>query len=102
VVTQEEFGVLLLLGLVTSGNMKVAVLNPDLILEYVEVVIGDYVYEIQFRVEKDGDENNPSPMDMDLKPEEDGNEEKEPEEFNKDNYVPSNETPAPNERNQKR
>jgi hypothetical protein len=79
--------------------MKVAVLNPDLILEYVEVVIGDYVCEIQFRVEKDGDENNnPSPIDMYLQPEEDGNEEKELEEFNKDNFVPSNETPAPNEK----
>ena len=44
------------------------------------------------------DENNPSPIDMDLQPEEDGNEEKESEEFNKDNFVPSNETPAPNEK----
>lgn len=35
---------------------------------------------------------------MDLQPEEDGNEEKELEEFNKDNFVPSNETPAPNEK----
>jgi len=38
------------------ARMKVAVLNPDSIPEFVELVIGDYVYELQFRVEREGDE----------------------------------------------
>jgi len=35
------------------SRMKVAVLDPDLIPDLVDVVIGDFVYELQFRVEKD-------------------------------------------------
>jgi len=33
-------------------RMKVAVINPDLIPEFVGIVIGDFVYELQLRVEK--------------------------------------------------
>ena len=33
-------------------RMKVAVINPDLIPEFVDIVIGDFVYELQLRVEK--------------------------------------------------
>ncbi|KAJ1273979.1 hypothetical protein BS78_05G028000 [Paspalum vaginatum] len=41
-------------------RMKVAVLDPKLIPEYVNVVIGDYVYELQFWEDGDkGEENNP-------------------------------------------
>jgi hypothetical protein len=39
-------------------RMKVAVINTDLIPEFVDIVIGDFVYELQLRVEE-GDENNP-------------------------------------------
>ena len=35
------------------AKLKVVVLNPDLIPDLVDVVIGDFVYELQFRVEKD-------------------------------------------------
>ena len=35
-------------------RMKVAVINPDLIPEFVDIVIGDFVYELQLRVEKEG------------------------------------------------
>jgi hypothetical protein len=45
--------------------MKVAVLNPDLILDLVDVVIGEYVYELQFRVEKDMPDGEPQVIDMD-------------------------------------
>jgi hypothetical protein len=31
----------------------------------VDVVIGDFIYELQFRVEENIDEINPEPMDMD-------------------------------------
>jgi hypothetical protein len=34
------------------ARMKVVVLDPRLILDYVDVVIGDYVYELQFVVEE--------------------------------------------------
>jgi hypothetical protein len=44
--------------------MKVAVLNPDLIPDFVDVVIGDYVYELQFRVENMPD-GEPQVIDMD-------------------------------------
>ncbi|KAJ1282618.1 hypothetical protein BS78_03G065900 [Paspalum vaginatum] len=53
-------------------RMKVAVLDPELIPECVNVVIGDYVYELQFLVEKKGDEKNPELINMDLEPKEDG------------------------------
>jgi hypothetical protein len=45
--------------------MKVVVLNPDLILDLVDVVIGEYVYELQFRVEKDMSDGEPQVIDMD-------------------------------------
>lgn len=40
------------------------VIDPNLIPQYVDVVIGDYLYELQFRVEENVDANNPEPMDM--------------------------------------
>ena len=39
--------------------MKVAVLNPDLIPDLVDVVIRDYVYELQFRMEEDMPDGEP-------------------------------------------
>ena len=66
--------------------MKVAVINLDLIPEFVDIVIGDFVYELQLRVEKQGDENNPLPINMDEQPKEDGDKDKEtnPEEADKE------------------
>jgi len=50
------------------ARFKVAVLDPDLIPNLVDVLIGDYVYELPFRVEFEGEENNPMPIDMDIDP----------------------------------
>lgn len=47
-------------------RFQVLVLDPNLIPQYVDVVIGDYLYELQFIVEENVDENNPEPMDMDF------------------------------------
>jgi len=67
-------------------RMKVVVINPDLIPEFVGIVIGDFAYELQLRVEKEGDENNPLPINMDEQPKEDGDKDKEknPEEAGKE------------------
>jgi hypothetical protein len=46
-------------------------LNPDLILDLVDVVIGDLVYEVQFRVEKDMPDGEPQVIDMDSTMDED-------------------------------
>jgi hypothetical protein len=35
------------------ARLKVAVMDPRLILDFVDVVIGDYVYELQFGVEEE-------------------------------------------------
>jgi len=65
--------------------MKVAVLNPDLIPNLVDVVIGDFVYELQFRVEKDMSDGEPQVIDMDSTMDEDkAPEEKEPENMDHD------------------
>uniref|UniRef100_K3Z0T3 CCHC-type domain-containing protein n=1 Tax=Setaria italica TaxID=4555 RepID=K3Z0T3_SETIT len=55
------------------ARLRVAVLKPDLIPDFVEVVIGEYVYELQFRVEKDCTANNPVPINMETDPENEGN-----------------------------
>jgi hypothetical protein len=47
------------------GRLQVSVLDPNLIPQFVDVVIGDFIYELQFRVEANIDEINPEPMDMD-------------------------------------
>ncbi|TVU40757.1 hypothetical protein EJB05_14233, partial [Eragrostis curvula] len=47
-------------------RMQVLVLDPNLIPQFVDVVIGDYLYELQFMVEENVDEDNPEPMDMDF------------------------------------
>jgi len=67
------------------ARMKVAVLNPDLIPNLVDVVIGDFVYELQFRVEKDMSDGEPQVIDMDSTMDEDkAPEEKEPENMDHD------------------
>jgi hypothetical protein len=47
------------------ARLQVAVLDPNLILQVVDVVIGDYLYELKFKVEVDVDGDQPLPMDMD-------------------------------------
>jgi hypothetical protein len=61
--------------------MIVAILNPDLILDLVDVVIGDFVYELQFRAEKDMLDGEPQVIDMDSTMDED----KAPEEKDSEN-----------------
>jgi hypothetical protein len=53
------------------ARMKVAVLDPNLIPDLVDVVIGDYVYELQFRVEQDMSNGEPQVIDMDSTMDED-------------------------------
>lgn len=81
------------------ARMKVAVLAPELIPDLVDVVIGDYVYELQFRIEKDNGDN-PAPIYMDIDPKNDednggnlGEKEDDP------NNAKTNETHAANKNN---
>ena len=69
------------------SRMKVALYNSDLIPEYVDVVIGDFIYELQFRVEKEGDESPPPLIDMDTQQDEEPNEDKGKEGNNKEGQV---------------
>jgi hypothetical protein len=46
-------------------RMQVLVLDPNLIPQFVDVVIGESLYTLQFRVEENVDDNDPEPMDMD-------------------------------------
>lgn len=48
-----------------QARLKVAVLNLDLVPDLVDVVIGEYVYELQFWVENEGTGEDPQPIDMD-------------------------------------
>jgi hypothetical protein len=48
-----------------KARMKVAVLDPRLIPDFVDVVIGDYVYELQFGVEKESLTGEPQLIDLD-------------------------------------
>jgi hypothetical protein len=43
----------------------VLVLDPNLIPQFVDVVIGDHLYELQFHLEENMNEDNLEPMDMD-------------------------------------
>ena len=53
------------------ARMKVAVLDPNLIPNLVDIVIGDFVYELQFRVEQDMSDGEPQVIDMDSTTDED-------------------------------
>jgi hypothetical protein len=55
--------------------LKVAVLDPKLILDFVDVVIGDYVYELQFGVEEETLTGESKLIDMDSTKEEEPREE---------------------------
>jgi hypothetical protein len=45
--------------------LQVLVLDPNLIPHFVDVVIRDSLYTLQFRVEENLNDNEPTPMDMD-------------------------------------
>jgi hypothetical protein len=47
------------------SRLQVAVLDPSLIPNLVDVVIGDFVYELQFRVEEDMPNGDLEVIDMD-------------------------------------
>ena len=64
-------------------RLQILVLDPNLIPQFVDIVIGDYLYELQFMVEINGDANNPEPMDMDHHGKEDGDNNKGTRENNK-------------------
>jgi len=67
------------------ARMKVAVLNPDLIPDFLDVVIGDFVYELQFRVESEITDGEPQVIDMDSTIDDDeAPKEKEPENMDLD------------------
>jgi hypothetical protein len=66
------------------ARMKVAVLNPDLIQDLVDVVIGDFVYELQFRVQKDMLDGVPQVIDMDSTMDKDKHPEEETEDMDED------------------
>jgi hypothetical protein len=46
------------------ARFQVLILNPDLIPLSVDVVIGDYIYELHFCVEPEEGQDMPTPMDM--------------------------------------
>lgn len=48
------------------GRLLVAVLDPELVPDLVDIVIGDFVYELQFRVESEENGSIPQPIDMDI------------------------------------
>jgi hypothetical protein len=45
-------------------HLQVMVLDAGLIPQFMDIMIGDRLYAIQFRVEEDIDEENPEPMEM--------------------------------------
>lgn len=47
-----------------TARMKVMVLDPELIPESVDVVIGQYIYELHFQVEQIGGQDDPMPMEL--------------------------------------
>jgi hypothetical protein len=57
---------------ISQMQVLVLVLNPNLIPNSVNIVIGDSLYELKFRVELNGEDGTPHPMEMDQ--DRDGNE----------------------------
>ena len=45
-------------------RFTVAVIDPDMIPESLDIMVGkDFIYEVHFRVEAEGEDNEPTPMD---------------------------------------
>jgi len=65
-------------------RLRVAVLSPELISDLVDVVIGEFVYELQFRLETEEEENDPRLIDMDNQPGESGKKDDGLDKLNKD------------------
>jgi hypothetical protein len=59
------------------ARLKVAALAPERIPELVNVVIGDYVFGLQFLVETEEESKNPSPIYLDEHPKDEDNKEQE-------------------------
>jgi hypothetical protein len=57
------------------ARLKVAVLDPRLIPDFVDVVIGDYIYELQFGVEEESLTGEPQLIDLDFTRDEEPKEE---------------------------
>ena len=65
-------------------RLRVVVLSPELIPDLVDVVIGEFVYELQFRLETEEEENDPRLIDMDNQPGESGKKDDGLDKLNKD------------------
>ncbi|CAD6219292.1 unnamed protein product [Miscanthus lutarioriparius] len=65
-------------------RLRVVVLSPKLIPDLVDVVIGDFVYELQFRLEIEEEENDLRLIDMDNQPGESGKKDDDLDILNKD------------------
>jgi hypothetical protein len=79
------------------AHFQVLVLNPSLIPHSIDVVIGEFIHELHFRVER-GEMTNPTPIDMDDDTMEERNEEGP---GHKSNPKPSQQDqPAPGSSNQ--
>jgi hypothetical protein len=73
------------------SRVQVLVMNPILIPQSVNVVIGENLYELRFRVELEGEVSNPQPMEMDHSYDHEPDQCKEPRggsEDNGSNFVP--------------
>jgi hypothetical protein len=46
-------------------RMQVLVLDHNLIPQFVDMVIGVYLYSLQFKVQDSGEDDEPQPIDMD-------------------------------------
>lgn len=46
-------------------RLQILLLDPNLIPQFVDVVIGDHLYELKFQVEENMNEDNLESMDMD-------------------------------------
>jgi hypothetical protein len=52
-------------------------MNPNLVPQAINVVIGDNLYQLKFRVELNPNSSSPQPMDMDNQHEDDGEDTRE-------------------------
>jgi len=66
------------------ARLKVAVLDPSLIPNLVDVGIGEFIYELQFRVKDELDSDDPIVIDMDAPMDEDPKESEPTEKENED------------------
>ena len=65
-------------------RLRVVVLSPELIPDLVDIVIGEFMYEFQFRLETEEEENDPRLIDLDNQPGESGKKDDGLDKLNKD------------------